>query len=253
MKKLELNEAKILMLDILKQFAIFCEQHGLFYSLFGGSLLGAVRHGGFIPWDDDIDIAMPRDDYEKFFKLFKNSSLSQKFKLYDSSTFSDYPYPFLKLANSQTLIHGFGKDTCFDMGVHIDIFPLDGLPKLKWIAKLQFRFHFLLRHLAILSSLHIYVRKRSLLKILFMFVAKRNKLFSSQWGGNCIWGVGVQEVLSVSVFEKRKKINFEGETFYAFEDANAYLRGIYGDYMSLPPIEKRTAGHVTSVYLIDNE
>lgn len=273
MKKLELEECKILMFDILKEFKMFCETQGLCYSLFGGSLLGAVRHGGFIPWDDDIDVAMPRNDYERFLKLFEKSSLSKKFKLYDLNRFPDYPYPFLKLANPKTLIQGLGKDSPFDIGLHIDIFPLDGLPRLKCIAQLQFRFHFLLRHLAILSSLHIYVKKRSIFKVLFMliykistfgvkarfwnrisnFVAKRNKISSSVWAGNCIWGVGVQEVLPSSIFVKRKKIFFEGEAFYAFENDDAYLRGIYGDYMTLPPSEKRVAGHVSSVYLIDNE
>ena len=83
------------------------------------------------------------------------------------------------------------------------------------------------------------------------YVAKRRRLCLSSWGGNCIWGVGTQEVLPAEIFRRFKDIDFENETFAAFEDVDSYLKGIYGDYMTPPPPEKCVAGHVLSVYLKD--
>lgn len=266
---LENEERKVLLFEILKDFKNFCVQHELTYSLFGGTLLGAIRHGGFIPWDDDVDVAMPRLDYEAFIKLFEGSVLAKKYKLYNSNVYPDYPYPFLKLANPKTLIQGCGKDSRFEMGLHIDIFPLDGFPRRKWLATLQFRFHFLLRQLSVLSSLHVYVKKRSVFKVCFLlfykvctlgvkprfwhcisnYVAKRHKICSSFWAGNCVWGVGIQEVLPACIFMKRKDVFFEKEKFSSFEDADAYLSGIYGDYMTPPPVEQRIGGHLLGAYM----
>ena len=134
-----LSEIKKIELDILRAFRSFCEKNSLRYFLAYGTLLGAVRHGGFIPWDDDIDVAMPRTDYERFLKEFRD----ERYEVYDLSK-KGYFYPFAKLCDTTTvLIEEMSVKN--SIGVYIDIFPMDGIAdndqsqhsKAKRLMKLQ--------------------------------------------------------------------------------------------------------------------
>ena len=124
MKKIDIVEAKKMMLDILKTVAKFCDENNLRYFIFYGTYLGALRHKGYIPWDDDIDIAMPRPDYEKFMEIFHAENLA----VWTWRKDNKYLLPFAKVYDTRTEVHenaDFGET----FGVNIDIFPLDGLPK----------------------------------------------------------------------------------------------------------------------------
>src|SRR5690625_114441 len=125
MKALDLEEIKQIQLSILRRVAFFCKQHDIAYFLCGGTLLGAVRHKGFIPWDDDIDIMMPRPSYEKFLKEFKYEHLS----LYHYKKTKNYGYPFIKIGEDRTVLRETFIKKNIDMGVFIDVFPIDGFPK----------------------------------------------------------------------------------------------------------------------------
>ena len=125
------DELKQLELDIMKQFDAYCEKHDLRYYLYAGTLIGAVRHKGFIPWDDDIDVVMPRPDYEKLQLLLEKEPISPNIKLVNAKNYDLYPFPFLKLTDTRT--SGIAKymPKNYRMGVWIDVFPLDGLPENK--------------------------------------------------------------------------------------------------------------------------
>ena len=127
-KNINLEELKKIQFDILKKVAAFCEKNKIKYYLGYGTLLGAVRHKGYIPWDDDIDIIMPRPDYLRFIEIFNKSTPSPELKVLSHYIDKNHPYPFIKLINTKTkqVSHSSIK---YDMGVCIDIFPLDGLPK----------------------------------------------------------------------------------------------------------------------------
>lgn len=123
MTKLSDDEVKKLSVEILRKVSQFCEQHGICYSLAYGTLLGAVRHKGFIPWDDDIDIMMPRGEYEKFLECFNDED--GRYKVWSSSIDKNYPYPFAKIEDRKTVVNELGYDK---LGVAIDLFPIDMIP-----------------------------------------------------------------------------------------------------------------------------
>ena len=129
MKKLNLYDIKTLELDLLINFDKFCKENNLIYFIAYGTLLGAIRHGGFIPWDDDIDIQMPRTDYEKFLTLRDKYESSFYGNVIKTLGDKGYPFPFTKIENKNTLVIEHKMTTKIKTGVWVDIFPMDGLPK----------------------------------------------------------------------------------------------------------------------------
>ena len=157
MRAINSDELKSIQLDLLQKTADFCENNGLRYFLCGGTLIGAIRHKGYIPWDDDIDIAMPRPDYEKFVRIF---NLTQNYyQVMSIETDPDYAYAFAKVYENRTVLKelhypgdAFGVyiDILYDnrtvlkelhykgsIGVFIDIFPADGVKNTNQIRKIM--------------------------------------------------------------------------------------------------------------------
>ena len=138
--KLNKNEIKKIELEILKHFTNICDSYGLRYFLAGGTLLGAVRHKGFIPWDDDIDVFMPRPDYEIFIHLFEKINTSRYLKLshpWDNQNETYLHIPYLKIIDTRTIKYEKGCNKSHG-GLDIDVFPIDGLPKNELICKCLF-------------------------------------------------------------------------------------------------------------------
>ena len=127
MKKLEIKEIQKVSLEILKKITDICEQEGLRYFLTYGTLIGAVRHKGYIPWDDDVDIAMPRPDYDKLLNyLAKNGQ--DNLEVFNTNTCKKYPYMITRISDNRYEIDMKNEEK-YGMGVFIDIYPLDGLGK----------------------------------------------------------------------------------------------------------------------------
>lgn len=125
MKQLSLNEIRIIQLNILKEVDKFCRDNNIVYYLTHGTLLGAAKYKGYIPWDDDADIAMPKPDYDKFISLFnKNQSI---YKVKDYSIDKKFPYTYAKIEHIQTLAIE-STSIKFEMGINVDLFPLGGAP-----------------------------------------------------------------------------------------------------------------------------
>ena len=142
-RKVTLEEMRDLQLAMMDKIHEFCVERGIRYSLGGGTLLGAVRHKGYIPWDDDIDIMLPRPDYERFLKEF--DGVYPNFKVLHLNNDRTYPYLFAKVYDSRTLL----VECRATMGVYIDVFPIDGLPLKaelpKYMRTLDFLCHLILR------------------------------------------------------------------------------------------------------------
>lgn len=253
-KELEDKELKNIELEILKHIRNVCEEYGLRYYLAYGTLLGAVRHKGFIPWADDIDIWMPREDYEKFLQIQHDSK--GKYQVFSTRNRKDYYYEFAKVVDTDTTLEEIGFRPIKDYGVYVDVFPLDGVP-----CKLE---RFLLKYMFILKTATINIHPelnlthKELAKLFrcigklgeclgaFHYpkqidkIARKYSLASSDFMGYSL----DKQMMHKSYFEQSVKIEFEHDFFDAPIGYHECLTRIYGaTYMELPPIEMRHSVH----------
>lgn len=256
---LSLRDAQMLMVEILEDVHNLCEKHGLKYFLDGGTLIGAVRHKGFIPWDDDIDIGMPREDYEKFIEIAKKELPDNLFlQTFETDKYYDvYPVP-CKIRYNGTLFFEEGTKENLRMhnGVYIDIFPYDNLPKFKVIYKIQRTLSYnILKSFKRMRDIPDTLNLKN--KITFSFYKIITKMFPSErrrkffdylikWNDpdSEYMGYGVDTFWSEYVYKKSDyfdlvKLNFEGREFYAPKNYDSILTQLYGDYMIMPKEEDR--------------
>lgn len=267
MKKLELEDIKKIEFQILMKFDLFCKSKKLKYYLAGGTLLGAIRHKGFIPWDDDIDVCMPRDDYLNFVECFDGYD---KYLEVRSNLRKNFGAPFSKVVDIRTKIDSKYTNNDINTNIWIDVFPVDGLSeKLDEVEK-TYRQCAYYRKLLLLADAKLgegttLFRKYSkyLLKPLVQIYSKQRCIDNiekiaaqypykeAQYVGIVTWGLyGVGERMLKSEFEKAEEVEFEGHKFPAFSCWDSYLKGLYGDYMQLPPVEKRKT-HDMEAYLLN--
>ena len=253
LRKLQLTE-----LDILIEIDKICKENNIQYFLIGGTLLGAVRHKGFIPWDDDIDIGMIRSDYEKFIDLCLNKNvLGEKYFLHCNESDENYFIPFVKVKkNNTTFAEEHIDKVKTHKGIFLDIFPYDNVPKQKSIMQRIQAIIVRNIHYAIYVKYGIYRlkdKKRKALTWIFTLLPvktlkKMNKCFSmifeKRKNNKYIVSLAgsssyVEETLSKERLFPLKKTKFENLDFYAFNDNDYYLAQLFGDYMKLPPEEDR--------------
>lgn len=262
MKEIKLEERKKLQLDILLKIDKLCREHGFRYYLSSGTLLGAVRHKGYIPWDDDIDITMPRPDYEAFYRYFTehNSDSGMQLISYRDRTSI---YPFFKMVNPNTIVIEHYVDPRYRTGVWVDIFPLDGIKKgnneaFRLNEKTQARYNIVTANPNYATSPFRKLVKRILIPLY------RNKnvfdiarAFDNQLAATPLcpendvalvaWGYGEAERMPYSILETTE-LEFEGSKFLAPRDWDQYLSSIFGQYMELPPIDQRQPHFCTAYW-----
>ena len=255
-------------LAMLVEFDAFCRREGLRYSLAGGTLLGAVRHKGFIPWDDDIDLTMPRPDYERLITLGKAGRLPSGLSIAPFSGDWDYPV-FIKLLNQSIAV-----DAHYEGGVGslwLDILPIDGLPdsshELVAIYRETSRLQKLIMFCRADPSQGKTGLKRLLKPVLVPLanaagtlsrsakqldsLGKMVRFNETSWAGCVAWGLyGCGERYSIAGWDNVIKLDFEGHEFPAIRCWDEYLHGIYGEYMQLPPVEKRIT-HEMKAWRVD--
>lgn len=246
-------------LMMLSDFTDFCEKHDIIYFMDGGSLLGCIRHEGFIPWDDDIDIIMFRDQYEKFLK--HSNELTDKYEILNSDNYEDYCRFYSKISLKGTKVDGiYDNNTDFDFGINMDVFVFDNIPKQKFKRKI-FRFQrnvfnkFLWMYEVTTCDLYVSRNKERfghLIRALYRLFHIDNKKLK-RWGNklvaksknldsNYVCNLATSyrlDKFDKGIFADTKKVKFENLTVNAPIGFDDYLRIIYGDYMQLPPKEKR--------------
>ncbi len=251
------HKLKTLLLEIVDDFDKVCRMHGLRYFLIGGSMLGAVRHKGIIPWDDDIDIGMPRYYYEKF-KAIAQSGLNKKFIFVFNGIDKEYHYFFGKIYHQETTLVEF-EDPFYLAGVFVDIFPLDGMPSSRLIQKIHFSRYRMWNRLSKIAAVSDKNRNfgvksitRRVLRRIFPLsfclkrcevVAKGYTFEESQYVANLGGAWGEREVTLKTNFSEGVDMEFEGRLLQIPVGYSNILTEVYGDYMKLPPEEKRVSLH----------
>jgi len=257
------------MLEILDEFVRICEKNNLTYFIMAGTLLGAVRHKGFIPWDDDIDVGMSRKDYEKFLDIYYNIDNTKYYVLsYRSPENTDCHYePFAKLCKKGTIFAESRIDEKKYCGIWIDIFPYDNCVLFlvfihTKLAKLIWRLYrakahidtpknkvkrFAVKLFCCFFSLQFLNSLEKKVYLLFnKFNTKYISFFSSIYGYK-------KETHKIDVIYPLSKIYFENKYYNAPGNCDAFLKKVYGNYMELPSVEKRVSHNPKYIIFDDNE
>lgn len=247
-------------LEMLKEFIQICNKHNLRYFLLGGTCLGAVRHKGFIPWDDDIDVGMPRNDYNKFCEIAQKE-LKDGLFFQNSKTDKNYPMNFAKIRNSNTtFIETSISKIKVNHGVYLDIFPLDGYSNAKKDKFLNRIYNLRVGCIYKANTFKAFIKKLAKIILSFPFAVsykkardKRDALIQkynfdeSDLVTNYCGAWGDKEIVPRDYFSNGIEGEFEGLKVTLPEKYDLYLKHVYGDYMQLPPEEKRVTHHYTTV------
>jgi lipopolysaccharide cholinephosphotransferase len=277
MKKLTQEEIKKHELDILLELQRVCDAHGIKFYLAYGTLLGAVRHGGFIPWDDDVDVIMSRPDYNRLIQIcHEGQAFHKPYQMICGDDGSLY-LPYMKITDTSTKVSEEYLNDQADQCLWVDVFPMDGITSdgeeiekilkkgriyrrlLFWnFVRLDYKGTSLPRRIAKILGVGIAKlvgAERCKRKILDL--AKRTPYDQAEYvldvvadEHRCMAVHG--KAIPKSMYEESMVISFEGYSFYAMKDYDYYLKFYYGDYMKLPP-EKERIGHEMNVYTADTE
>lgn len=260
-----MNQLQTKLFDILKWFHNFCEQNKLRYFVIGGTFLGAVRHKGFIPWDDDIDVGMPRKDYERLKEIFYGCE-NQKIDKYILETIDsdapDFFYTFGKLYDTETTLIEKTRTNC-KRGIYLDIFPIDGIGNTLEESFENFK-KLDRKNMFLMTRICAYEKRRALYKNFAIFLSRlipsilvnekkiardfdkdcqKISYGNAYYVCNCSSTYRAKEIMEKRLISNLKEYEFEGFNVWGPELYDEYLTHIFGNWRQLPPVEKRTSAH----------
>lgn len=258
-KEITIVEQRAILVDVLQTVHDFCVSHDIKYSLAFGTLLGAVRHKGFIPWDDDIDIAMLRDDYEKFAQLFNKEN--DIYRFYDCRNDKDVNIVFGKVADTRTMVIEGANSK--NLGIAVDVFPIDDFrdtveDSQRFFNSLRFsKIVYILkcRKVSDVRSMWkkpIYVMAKMILgwySLHKLVLSMNNNLVQNRFPNSRYVGYAMGLGKESNQFDERKmwtehcELLFEGRSFMAIKEYDKYLTREFGNYMQLPPEKDRVSEH----------
>lgn len=258
----KLTDLQKKLLELFDWFHRFCEENQIRYYALGGTMLGAARHNGFIPWDDDIDVGIPRSDYEKLRELSRQLNDSRfKFEFPDSDD-KLFATPYAKLYDTTTtLIENYRMP--LKRGIFIDVFPLDGTgndekTSRNFVKQAKHKYNFFMTRVAALNSHRSAMKNIAIvisriipywicpnrnLRIKIDKFAQKYDFNNDTYGGNIFGNWGYREIMKNSVLGVPTIYEFNGIVIYGVEHYDEYLTSLYGDWRKLPPKEKQVTHH----------
>ena len=249
------------LLEMLGWFHGYCRENGLSYYIVGGSMLGAIRHGGFIPWDDDIDVVLPRPDYNRLLSLFKEKN-DHYFLESPYTGNRDFYYTYAKLYDTNTTLTERTRRNC-RRGLYIDVFPLDGVGANEAemetnFAKVDRLNMFLMTRTCAITKDRSFYKNASIVlsRLIPSFIINDHDLVikvdktassfeyeKSKYVANLMGSYRKKEVMEKRIFGKPTEYKFENIVVNGVENYEEFLTHIYGDWRKLPPVEKRKTAH----------
>jgi len=245
--EMTVEEVKACQIDILRYIKKVCQENSLRYYLCAGTLLGAVRHKGYIPWDDDIDITMPYPDYRKMLEIIQEENSSYQ-------VWSPYNYKekcfclFSRIFNRDTIMRVWEYPFLITGGISIDVFPLFGLPDkagevMPYYTKVRrLQEQFISTYIEYVDETEERVKQRIKLQGELLSLLEKYD-FDESGQVFSITKYKEKEILPADIYNNSTVVEFEGELFAAAEGYDRYLKALYGNYMELPPEEQRTTDH----------
>ena len=269
---LSLKELQDVELGILKSFRDFCDKNNLRYYLCNGTLIGAIRHKGFIPWDDDIDVMMPRPDYDRFLELNKEKKMLDEYrKIDDMNLNSNALSQILRIYDARTEVYFKNLTFNKDFGCWIDVFPLDGMSSspikrffhCKWVR--------IIRDLNIACDTKLGEKRRTKLLTVLQYItvlilpfvrlvgherwialvdklSRKYDYNKSQYVGVIAGIAAHKEAMLKNNMEPEIYVDFEEDKFMAMANFDEYLKNLYGDYMTPPDDAGKVSRHTIDVY-----
>lgn len=262
MKEIQMDELRELQMSILDYVDSFCRKHGIKYTISGGTLLGAVRHGGFIPWDDDVDIQMLRNEYRRFTEVWNGCKQDHPYEFVSIESGNGYGNPCGKVCNPKTVLIVNGFPTT---GIFIDIFPVDKVLDYNDFRNRHNQVMRIRQKMANLMAIKQNLSKNPFQRILLKvkggrvpmeilaekinkIAMKRNEETNCPYLFEMVAGALCKEPFPKEVFDSYIEMQFENRRYMSVRDYDKYLTSTFGDYMTLPPIEKRIRHHCFMAY-----
>ncbi len=264
MKTIDLAELKVIQMDVLEVIDKFCTENGIRYSLACGSFLGAIRHKGYIPWDDDIDIYIPREDYERFIHIFPEKL--NHIRVASMEREPKWNRAYAQAYDCRTVMDEYA-NTPIKVGVYIDVYPVDSVPDsdAEWLRYNKLRRALIrtyeLKYIPIrwdrsfVKNIVLILGKTLLLPFSSRQMAKLISSFAQRYNDRgyersfeCVQGMLQMRPFKSLLMTEFTRTPFEDRQFMIMKDYDAYLSNGYGDYMQLPPKEKQIPHHRFNAY-----
>lgn len=259
----ELKKVQQVELEMLTEVHRLCQQHDIKYSMVGGTMLGAVRHGGFIPWDDDADVAMLRKDYNRFVQACETSLDHERFYFQDIHNTEGYRWGYGKLRRKHTKFIRLGQEFMpYEQGIFIDIFPLDSVPD-QWLARMVHKCRCFLLRKALWSEVGKRVDKNRFKRLVYSFMAMESREHLVARYDRLVKACDGRETQMVRIltfptpegtfgfyrrwYTEQESYPFESIMLRGPKDYDGWLTYKFGDYMTLPPKEQQKIHPISQI------